>query len=98
MHQDLQQIVDQTTEMLRLAEAGDWDQLSELDGSRSRNIKDFFDSNLLASESNAVAIIQDIQSTDKIILRMVLSAKDGLRLEMAQAGNNKRAMKAYLSA
>ena len=95
MHINLQQIVDQTDEMIHLAEDGDWEKLSEVDQSRNRTIKAYFAADLLNAEPDVASIIQDIQAKDKNILRMVLSAKDGVRLEMAQAGNNQRAVKAY---
>ena len=94
----MKQLLQLTDDMLKLAEAGQWDDLMPLERQRHDVMQSYFKDYTGPLDAQNIRHIQNIQSKDKIILRMALSAKDGIRLEMAQAGHVGRAIKAYRKA
>lgn len=95
MIQSFDTAVNLTCQMVDLAEAGMWNELAAVEKERSVYMQDFFQSYQGIRTEELESQVRFIQEQDKNILRMALSAKDGLRLEMAQAHQTRRAVAAY---
>jgi len=100
MKDDLQQlasIVQDTKNLINLAENGDWDAVVELEQTRDIAIKALFASKPDIEPSELAEGIQFILDKNKLLTKYSHSQKDSLRMEMSKAGHAHKAINSYLS-
>ena len=90
------QALDLTQKMYEHAESGTWVALHDLEANRDQLIKQFFDDYQGARTPDLESIVSEMQTINQNILRMVLSARDGLRMEMSQVKKAGKAARAYI--
>jgi len=101
MTNDLQQlstIIQDTKNLIGLAESGEWDAVVELEQTRDAAIKKLFASKPNIEPSELAEGIQFVLDKNKILTKYSHSQKDSLRMEMSKAGHAHKAINTYLSA
>lgn len=93
----LQSIIDDTTTLINLAEAGAWDAVMALHKTREEAIQTLFHNTPdIAPEVLAEGLVY-VLNKNKVLTQYSHSQRDSLRMEMSKAGHAHKAIGEYLT-
>jgi membrane-associated HD superfamily phosphohydrolase len=94
----LQSVLEQTDELRRLLESGDWDRLAEVAAQRQQQLEALFANAIDSSEAPLIAeSIRAILHADGETAEMIRHSRTSLEQAMGELGINRRATRAYLN-
>ncbi len=91
------EILKDTSKLIKLAELGEWDKLISLEKKRELAIKSLFSNQPDIDESVLHDGLQYILQKNKILMQYSHSQRDSLHLEMSKAGHAHKAINQYLA-
>ena len=91
------EILKDTSKLIKLAELGEWDKLISLEKKRELAIKSLFTKQPDIDESVLRDGLQYILQKNKILMQYSHSQRDSLHLEMSKAGHAHKAINQYLA-
>lgn len=92
----LAELVEHNKMMLRDADAGDWEKLTENEIIRQQMIKAFYSSSLDSSDAAAIAnATRELLLVNEELTKLVCRARDGVEKDLADLGKGKAAINAY---
>lgn len=93
----LQAIIDDTTRLVTLAEAGEWDAVVALHNSRDEEIQALFTGTPGIDPDVLAEGLVYVLNKNKVLTQYSLSQRDSLRMEMSKAGHAHKAISSYLT-
>ena len=91
------EILKDTSKLIKLAELGEWDKLISLEKKRELAIKSLFSNQPDIDESVLHDGLRYILQKNKILMQYSHSQRDSLHLEMSKAGHAHKAINQYLA-
>lgn len=93
----LQKALAVTQRMYDCAQNADWDAITELEKEQKQLIAEFFNHYLGGLTAELERQVRTIQEINQNVLRMALSAKNGMQLDMMQLKRAGNAARAYVA-
>ncbi|MDX2426789.1 MAG: flagellar protein FliT [Cycloclasticus sp.] len=93
----LQSILDDTSTLMNLAEAGEWDAVVALHKSREEEIQTLFKGTPDIDPDVLAEGIVYVLNKNKVLTQYSHSQRDSLRMEMSKAGHAHKAIGEYLT-
>ena len=89
-------LLDQTQQLLSLAQAGDWDAVTQLESQRRPLLRNTFDpaSAQMQSEPYQRAL-REILDADRAVMALAAQRRDDLREQLQSVGQGRSAVRAY---
>lgn len=93
---ELEELLEHNSRMLKDAEAGNWDQVSERERIRQQLIKTFYSKQPLPHQAAMVASATlELQRVNERLTKLAMEARDKVTTELSEMGKNKAAISAY---
>lgn len=93
----LQEILQQTHELVELAEYAKWDALSALENQRDEQIRRLFDHTPEIEQETLREATEYLLEKNKLVMRYALSERDSLFIEQSKLKQSAKAVSAYLN-
>lgn len=92
----LTELVEHSKQMLKYAEAGNWEKLTENENIRQQLIRAFYSASAKSNDAEAIATVtrELLQANDELT-RLVSNSRDKVEKELAEIGKGKVAINAY---